>query len=275
MHGQDDEVLYRYKYRELNDTPEGAANDLKIITEGTLKFSNPSEFNDPFDCSPDYSNRSINDLYKGRPGLLKMHGDILKLSPAKRLLEKPKMLAKLRANVKSGDWDAKTRAAVSVFCTSRNPCIPLMWSHYAGKHTGFIVEFRIDHNELDRDLWHIWPFPVVYSDKRPLIDWTAEEPDTDHHFLTKDISWAYEEEERVLDLERPAGIHSYSRAKFLHSVIAGAKMSDDQYKQLEAAVTKAETDTGKRIPVYRARLSPTTYKVFIPGHPDPRHSSPE
>ncbi|SIS82470.1 hypothetical protein SAMN05421760_105270 [Neptunomonas antarctica] len=37
--------IYRYKYLPFD--PDGA---LKIITESTIKFSNPLEFNDPFDC---------------------------------------------------------------------------------------------------------------------------------------------------------------------------------------------------------------------------------
>lgn len=37
------EFIYRYKYLPFNE------NSLKILTEGTIKFTDPETFNDPFD----------------------------------------------------------------------------------------------------------------------------------------------------------------------------------------------------------------------------------
>lgn len=41
-----EDVFYRYKYLPFNE------GSLKVITEGTVKFTCPLDFNDPFDCQP-------------------------------------------------------------------------------------------------------------------------------------------------------------------------------------------------------------------------------
>lgn len=80
----------------------------------------------------------------------------------------------------------------------------LMWSHYADSHTGFCIEY--DFNSLKDE---VLPFPIIYSENRPLMPWKAA---IDHSpesmkeatialtlgLLTKDQSWAYENEWRVL-----------------------------------------------------------------------------
>lgn len=118
------------------------------------------------------------------------------------------------------------------------------------------------------------PHPVTYSNERPLLDWASNTANASKYFLTKSLDWAYEEEERILNSRGP-GIYNYSRKIFLHSVTAGVRVSNEDFQQLQEAVDKARFDTGKEIPLYRARLSSTTYKVFIQGHPDPRATSPD
>ncbi len=80
----------------------------------------------------------------------------------------------------------------------------LMWSHYAEGHSGFCVEY--DFSKLKDD---IVPFPVIYSDKRPLVPWGLPMGRTEADkekakedlilgLLTKDKAWEYENEWRVL-----------------------------------------------------------------------------
>ena len=40
----EDHVIYRYKYLPFSE------GSLKALTEGTMKFTCPLDFNDPFDC---------------------------------------------------------------------------------------------------------------------------------------------------------------------------------------------------------------------------------
>lgn len=263
------QTLYRYKYRDINP------GNLKIITEGTLRFSSPLDFNDPFDSAPAYCRKSILELYQRRPDLLKRIGDAQGLSPAKRLMKKGRYIHNALKVVESGEYGRAFMSTVGAFCVSRNPCNPLMWAHYADDHKGFLVEFRVFMDPPDRDHDRMIPLPVSYSDKRPILDWAASQADINGYLLTKSTDWAYEEEERMLATVEGPGFYEYSRQLYLHSVTAGVRVSDGDFELLQEAVAKASLETGKEIPLYRAELSPSSYKVYIPNHPDPRVSAPD
>jgi hypothetical protein len=68
------ERIRRYKYLPFDE------GSLRIIKDGTIKFTQPSKLNDPFDCSPDVDTGSIADYMKTRPDLIKRVGEVLNLS---------------------------------------------------------------------------------------------------------------------------------------------------------------------------------------------------
>lgn len=79
----------------------------------------------------------------------------------------------------------------------------LMWSHYADSHKGFCIEY--DFSQMQELL----PFPVFYSDERPLVPWKAALNNCPENIseataelmlglLTKDDAWSYENEWRIL-----------------------------------------------------------------------------
>lgn len=83
----------------------------------------------------------------------------------------------------------------------------LMWSHYADGHTGFCVEY--DFSGADASAFAMLPFPVFYSENRPIIPWKAAIDDSAENIaeaavelmlgvLTKDKAWEYENEWRIL-----------------------------------------------------------------------------
>ena len=89
-------------------------------------------------------------------------------------------------------------------CLATDPKNRLMWSHYADSHGGFCIEY--DFNSLKDE---VLPFPIIYSENRPLVPWKAAIDHTQESmesataditlgFLTKDKSWEYENEWRVL-----------------------------------------------------------------------------
>ena len=82
-----------------------------------------------------------------------------------------------------------------------------MWSHYAESHTGFCVEY--DFSGVDPSAFAELPFPVFYSQNRPLVPWKAAFENTKENInhacielmlglLTKDSAWEYENEWRIL-----------------------------------------------------------------------------
>lgn len=264
-------VLYRYKYRDMNE------GNLKIISEGTIRLSSPVDFNDPFDSTPAFDPASIDEWVKRRPDLFYKAGKVFNISPAKRIMDKGKMTQNIHRVVGSGEWSKALMKTFGVFCVSRNPCNALMWAHYADDHKGFLVEFKIDFSARTpkRLLEPMIPIPVSYTNERPIIDWSTGEKNFEQYLLTKSEDWAYEEEERILDTKTGPGFYPYSRELFLNSVTAGVKMSDPDFELLKKTVYEASEATGKQIPLYRAKLSTTSYKVYIPDHPNPVVSSPE
>lgn len=83
----------------------------------------------------------------------------------------------------------------------------LMWSHYADSHKGFCIEY--DFSRTDEKALSMTPFPVIYSEERPLISWKAAIENTPENsaeatsqlmlgLLTKDKSWEYENEWRII-----------------------------------------------------------------------------
>lgn len=99
-------------------------------------------------------------------------------------------------------------------CLSADHKNPLMWSHYADSHRGFCVEY--DFGSPDRATLSLLPLPVVYSHDRPLVPWYVAFNNTPENImaankdillglLTKDNSWEYEKEWRLLiDAKKPA-----------------------------------------------------------------------
>ena len=99
-------------------------------------------------------------------------------------------------------------------CLSAEHKSPLMWSHYADSHRGFCVEY--DFGSPDRATLSLLPLPVVYSHDRPLVPWYVAFNNTPENImaankdillglLTKDSSWEYEREWRLLiDTKKPA-----------------------------------------------------------------------
>ena len=253
----DVETLYRFKYLPFTE------GSLKMITTGTLKYTCPLEFNDPFDCMPAYDPCSIDNLHLNRPDLVQKvaeyHG--VSIEEAQRI-----GIHNARKVVGSGEFARGLVSGLGVVSLSRDPTNILMWSHYADHHKGFVVELRIAMDAPMQLLEGIVPFPVEYRVERPVVDW-AMGCDIAQYFLIKSPDWEYEQEERILTALEGPGIRPYSRKHFLWSVIAGGRMSPEDYLVLESSVNQASLDIGREIPLYRAELARDKYKVYVPGHP--------
>ncbi|WP_420598967.1 DUF2971 domain-containing protein [Neptuniibacter sp.] len=253
-------VIYRYKY-----LPFDSETSLKVITESTIKFSSPEEFNDPFDCAPYLDVSEITDEYVNE--LLKKNGT----SPADRIQNKQKYKCNLIRAIESGDFLKSINSSISICCLSRSATQPLMWAHYANDHRGFVVEFKIPvEGELSVAHQHdefLVPFSVEYTQERPQTHIVDNEPDqVEKCLLTKCDDWAYEEEERVISYQRPAGIHQISPL-LLSSVIAGMRMPAKDVELLNEAIQQHNQTHKKDVSLYHARPDQREYLIKVDGHP--------
>lgn len=254
----------RYLYKYVSFDPE--LHVLKIITEYSIKFSSVDAFNDPFDCSPNYV-AGKNPL-KELPKLFKrVEGSG---SPATRLMNRQRASNRLAKAFDDGSFDKGALAHVGIVSLTRNPWNILMWSHYANKHQGFLVEFQEPEyfSNSDDASDHSWlvTFPVEYVADRPKIARMnhQQNADVDKVFLHKAEEWKYEEEERVIKYLGGPGVFKY-KPQLLTSVVAGCNISSPNLKLLKSAVDMVNRQHGRSISFYKAELDRAEYKLNIPG----------
>lgn len=114
----------------------------------------------------------------------------------------------------------------------------LMWSHYADSHKGFCIEY--DFSGTDETTLSMTPFPVVYSEERPLIPWKAAIDNTPQNnaeatlqlmlgLLTKDAAWEYENEWRMIlqNSDDP-----FAEMPPISCVYLGANISDEDKSRI-------------------------------------------
>lgn len=263
----EEDVIYRYKYLPFNE------GSLDVLLSGTIKYSCPLNFNDPFDCMPYYNEEAINNIAKTRPDLIRLAANQKGMSPGERLANKGKLVANMRKRFKDGSFSKAYLSGIGVVSLSSDPLNILMWSHYADYHKGFIVEFRIPvkgyQNDMELATNRLLPFPVIYSEHRPQLNIGTEEDREiiNKSVLTKSVIWRYESEERVIDHDRGPGIHHYNRNEIVTSVIAGMKMEKSQYNQLSEIVETIKPDIMPGINIYKAKEISDEYRISIPEHP--------
>lgn len=266
-------TILRYKYVPFDE------GSLCIIKDGTMKFTRPSEFNDPFDCDPEMDvHKYLKYMSEERKDFFKKAGRKFGLSPAKRIQEKGVMLKRLENACQNGELGQKgVNNAVGICSLSRDPLNLLMWAHYAKDHTGFVVEFCIPlesqtyyEDDAKKEVFNwLVPLEVKYEKEKPIINpYDDDGANYDKRFFVKGYDWAYEQEERVVDFLRGYGIHPYERKIILSSVIAGMRMCDDHFVILKNTVEAMNTELGIDVAVYRAELLKGKYALSVPGRDD-------
>ncbi|MGN4964742.1 DUF2971 domain-containing protein [Aeromonas dhakensis] len=161
--------------------------NLKHLLEGTVRFTQPKAFNDPFELLPEiYLTEGIGDFS-------------INVTAPKRERE-PAKLDDLFESEYCNDIAARDILSilndlVGILCLSRNSSSLLMWSHYADEYKGAVVEFDEEH-EFFTGL-----FPVIYKANRPKIDFHLLKDESGHVRLSelcyKSMEWDYENEVRV------------------------------------------------------------------------------
>ncbi len=264
--------ILRYKYLPIDESfqePFDKKGSLSIIKDGTIKFSHPKEFNDPFDCYPEIDIQKVLSHTSKKKHLFKFIGDNLGLSPAQRIQEKPKQLKKLEKGLSDKSHANLINDQIGICCLSRNPLNLLMWAHYATKHTGFVIEFSIPTESTSFDIdtaYYLTPFPVDYSTVKPIITSGASD-EFNKYFLTKGKDWEYEQEERVIDY-RQSGVHPYNRTQLVKSVIVGMNMSDLDFVVLKNAIDDVNNKHGTNITIHKAEPVKGEFALFVPGRDD-------
>ncbi len=253
------EGQFKYKYVSCGD----GAN--AIIKNATMKFTDPKEFNDPFDCSPSYSVGDFDKLVEANKDAYMLAVKDLKLSPAKRIQEKGKLEARVRKSLENGSWQESLRSRIGICSMTTKPCNLLMWAHYSNDHTGVVFEFKnVIPNSAKLQEYYLSAFHVVYKHEKPVLE--LSDANYVNDLLTKGVDWEYEDEVRILNIENRAGIYKYKR-DLLSSVILGVRISPDDEREIRKLVETVNSEHGLSIAAYKAEVSRNKYKLVIPNHP--------
>lgn len=249
-------MLYKYLPVDESFTSPEKPGSLSVIRQGTLKYSSPIAFNDPFDCRPDID---LEALFKS----------ILAIQPVSPL----EVLQ--GANPQAywdGDWLYQQYIpAFGVCCFSKTPNDILMWSHYASHHKGIVAAFQEPtkvHISSEDIRLNLAATPVEYAHQKPLI--TRFDRYIERKLiLTKALHWAYEKESRVVlvppvynRLKPEHGIHAYQRS-LLQSVIVGLECDAEHIKLIQKEVRRINSEYGLSVTVRKARKVSGEYALEI------------
>lgn len=278
-------TLYRFmRYPPLASTSLGDTRArqhvLDLIQRGELYFASPAELNDPFEAAPHV--RTPN----GSPEEQFWHlSRLLRDVYAPRMTWSEEQIAarerQLRDELRSGiyevnrhaleeRWRSDLRSDYLISCLSAVRESILMWSYYAGGHTGVCVHF---------DAGHV-PFSsaqrIHYSSEYPTIDFPAGVFQPEEVFeillLTKSEVWKHEREYRILNA--PSGRAGVKRMlddvlrwksdrialldhRHLEAVTVGAAMGSDEIE----SIARACHDRSLKIPLYRARPHASRFQL--------------
>ena len=212
----------------------------EILLKQSLQFSDPSTFNDPFDCNEK---------------LLKMHHDeklieqTINNSSIKTTRQERRELKRRFKNPNNQAQILKEkRKEYKLSCFSEFNNEILMWSHYADKHTGICVGFNFPHKYDDKFIL----CPVKYLDELKELDGTTDIYRVILYWLTtKSIRWKHEQEIRAISRCQNQNIeHEYINydSKYVKEIIFGCNVPDKKIKETIEKIRKSNLDL-KRITI--------------------------
>lgn len=225
---------YFFKYRTLETFGE-------ILENNSLWFSNPEDFNDPFDCQ-------IETDYNNTPEEIE---DLIRITLQNSFNESQiKLLAKDAANTPE-KWKKTINEAIKniitksgVCCFAGNESNLLMWSHYSNSHKGVCLKF--DALKDPNFFASPFPFPVKYQSDYPNYNYLKNKKDIIKTLiLTKSDHWKYEEEQRILKINQ-VGLHKFKK-QALVEIIFGCRCTEEEIKKyIELCKSKGFIATFKK-----------------------------
>lgn len=213
-------ILYKFSSLEIAET---------ILLTSTLRFSNPSRFNDPFDC--DISRVTFE--FPVEDTNVKREIEIIKteIYPNLNFTDQH-----FEEGFKHAQIDKIKRS--SVCCFSRVNDNLLLWAHYANKHLGACLVF--DNTVLDKfeniPTDNLTQVIVEYKNFEPANYFKDQILALKTLFGTKSADWSYEEEFRLILLAQE-GLFKF-KPNFLKGIIFGLKVSDQEIARIRTACTR-------------------------------------
>jgi hypothetical protein len=202
---------------------------LRFFKSGMVRFTQPVEFNDPFEMQPFVKGvadepaieKQVSEQFDStlESELAKMMGgftpqqravvnsaisqDELREAVRKQgpeLLGLVKLLERFATPLVSRRIYDTVNENLGALCLTEEPVNLLMWAHYADQHKGAVIEFDAQHPFFNRRHGPNDDFryfrPVTYTQQRPAV--FLSDSDAIHFFYFKSTEWEYEREWRLI-----------------------------------------------------------------------------
>lgn len=236
-----------YRYRPINP------NEIDALEEGYLWFSSADDLNDPFEgCIKLKEVEQDTTMEISLNFNIRVNGGAPK--EERKIFEIPNLIHQ------SNDYYKRVfqsmLAQTKVCCFSKSKTNKLMWSHYADKHRGMVMEYDIS---FDINLFR-FALPVIYNEKLPEINFMTQQNKSIKSVLkNKSHDWNYEQEVRLIN-DNPAGTPNRIRINLesLRSVIFGHRTSKEDIEKVKTALKKFP-----HIKYQQSCLSQNEYELII------------
>lgn len=229
-----------------------------ILIDSDLYLSSPQDFNDPFDTS-------ANVIYTGTPQKNRLRYKQLikdRMPGISRAQRREKLLEFERRGVSPEvikETFLRHTQGVGLACFTEDPRNILMWSHYAKKHSGIVLQF-----ELARDPESLlFALKMHYSDDYPSYDFHKDLQDQfEPILLRKALLWKYEMEWRIL---RIGGARTYQAFKpsALTGLIFGCKATTAYKKYIHMLLNERQSLHNTPLNLYQAIKHQSKFKLRI------------
>src|SRR3989338_67539 len=275
-----------YRYFKFEDS-------LKTLSSLCLRMSDPRHFNDPFEFNPviDLSNITYDKatVYfgseKGLEGIYREKGTKEPYTQFKENFLKTelkgfvnKWLDNRHVHEEKMSFQSALCPRFNVVCGSFTPLSILMWSHYAEKHSGVVIEFNQNESPFSRIQRIGRLINVNYEDKRPLYKFGFDHSELEllekfnQVARTKYTCWGYEKEVRAVlpvgdDIVKTRVIkklddHYYLSItpRSISSVIMGSRIENTSYEALRGILNQ---EFFKHIQLKKCFLSKSKFELEI------------
>ena len=254
-----------YKYKALGDKGDDKGIDRveDMLANNRIWFSEPGNFNDPFDCARAYYIGATRKEVVLRMATFLTRRRGLSVSEAIEEAEKktPEPGVPLRNWLQSRvSRFVQSIEKSAILCLTPVRDDPLMWAHYADHHKGVCIQFRPTTKEHEGFIADAKP--VLYSDLLPIVDPVRDdfEDIARKIFFAKSIHFRHEREKRIVRYDDGPGLKPLPPS-IVGAVILGCRIS----KEHRERVRKACALYNGKVEIVTAQLAPETFGLTFSG----------
>lgn len=256
-----------YKYFDLS-----IPHNLKSLIDNYVWFSNPSAFNDPFDCKIAYAYHLLAEnenhckkyftaiSLEKEPDLTPEQREIVVNINVDKLIKNKGNLDYFREMEKSSvEFESEMRDNIGMLCTCLVNDNILLWSHYTNSHTGICIGLKVDKlldkyfsENMSAGLVRYGDFPLIMP---PIYNSEDINASFEPRFYNKADFWNYELEYRFTELfcnERRKDI-----TNMIDSIYMGYGISNENENIIKENCRKH----GEGIKLFKAERAFFTYAI--------------